>query len=370
MSNITATAQLSHTNTSPTSSPGQNRHSIGSETHLSNRTSGSHLKVRKTRENLRTGFIDDSTTTGGQPVPDLVHSKYSNAQPLREIQNTLPDEAIRPPSRNTRFSWESNSIHLATVIEQSPTKRISSQSDKNESRFASSLSRKLSVRKRVVSRVKEGLLSRSKSSTKVPVRIYEDVAASRSASEHERFAQGTISDGFQDMKEEHTLASHFLALNSVQNFVSPDSPVQDLAPILDISPPPDLSSKSILPGSDGSYPSPSQEASPSSSPAKTSRPGRITLSSEPRLDDTSNPLSMLHINLSVTPAWETLDLADEATIWAMIKAEASVTSDLPTNGTQFPASPEHAGKTQKPLNIILIIDNSFVLLQPSLAVRH
>jgi hypothetical protein len=371
MSSITATAQLSHTNTSLTSSPGQNRHSIGSpDSNLSNRTSGSPLKVRKTRENLRTGFINDPASIDGHSVPDLAHGKYPNAHPLREIQNKLPDEATRPPSRNTRFSWESNSIHLATVIEQSPTKRTSLQSDKNEPRFDSSLSRKLSVRKRVVSKVKEGLLSRSKSSTKVPVRVYEDVAASRSASEHEGFAQGTISDGFQDMKEEHTIASQFLALDSVQSFVSPELPVQDLAPILDISPPPDLSSKSILPRSDGSYPSPSQEASPSPSPEKTPRPGRITRSSEPRLDNTSNPLSMLHINLSVTPAWETLDLADEATIWAMIKAEASVTSDLPTNGTQLPASLEHAGKTQKPLNIILIIDNSFVLFQSSLAARH
>jgi hypothetical protein len=371
MSSITATAQLSHTNTSLTSSPGQNRHSIGSpDSNLSNRTSGSPLKVRKTRENLRTGFINDPASIDGHSVPDLAHGKYPNAHPLREIQNKLPDEAIRPPSRNTRFSWESNSIHLATVIEQSPTKRTSSQSDKNEPRFASSLSRKLSVRKRVVSKVKEGLLSRSKSSTKVPVRVYEDVAASRSASEHERFAQGTISDGFQDVKEEHTIASQFLALDSVQSFVSPELPVQDLAPILDISPPPDLSSKSVLPGSDDSYPSPSQEASPSPSPEKTPRPGRITRSSEPRLDNTSKPLSMLHINLSVTPAWETLDLADEATIWAMIKAEASVTSDLPTNGIQLPASLEHAGKTQKPLNIILIIDNSFVLFQSLLVARH
>jgi hypothetical protein len=366
-----ATTKSSHANISPTNSPGQNRHSICSPaTHPSNRTSGSPLKVRKTRENLRTGFIDDAASTGRQSVSDLANSKYPNAQPLREIQNVAQDGAIRPSSRNTRFSWESNSIHLTTVIEQSPTKRTSSQSDQNEPRFAPSLSRKLSVRKRVVSKVKGGLLSRSKSSTKVPVRVDDDAAVSRSASEHERIAQGTINDGFQDMKEEHAIASHYLALDSVQSFVSPNSSVQDFGPILDTSPPPDLSTKRVLLGSDGSFPSPSQEACPSPSPEKTPRPGRITQSSEPHSDNTFKPLSMLHINLSVTPAYETLDLADEATMWAMIKAEASVSSDLPTNGTQLSASPQHAGKTQKPLNIIVIIDNSFVPFQSSLNARH
>jgi hypothetical protein len=367
MSSFPATTKSSHANSSPTSSPGQNRHSICSpETHPSNRTSGSPLKVRKTRENLRTGFINDAAPTGRQSVPDLANSKYPNAQPLREIFNNAQDGAIRPSSRNTRFSWESNSIHLTTVIEQSPIKRTSSQSDQNEPRFAPSLSRKLSVRKRVVSKVKGGLLSRSKSSTKVPVRVDDDVAVSRSASEHERFAQGTINDGLQDMKEGHAIAARYLALDSVQSLVSPNSSMQDLGPILSTSPPPDLSTKKDLLGSDGSYPSPSREASPSPSPEKTPRPGRITRSSESHFDNTFKPLSMLHINLSVTPAYETLDLADEATMWAMIKAEASVSSDLPTNGMQSSASPQHAGKTQKPLNIIVIIDNSFVPSQPSL----
>jgi hypothetical protein len=346
--------------------PDQDRHSIGSpETHLSNRTSGSPLKVRKTRENLRTGFIDDAASTSGNSVPGLAHGKHPSSQPLREIQNSIQDEAIRPPSRNARFSWESNSIHLTTVIEQSPIKRTSSQSDKNEPRFAPSLSRKLSVRKRVVSKVKEGLLSRSKSSAKVAVRVDDDVAISRSASEHERVSQSTINDGFQDMKEELTITSPYLALDSVQSLVSTGSPVQDYGLTLDALP-----TQDILLVSDGSYPSPSKEASPSPSPEKTPRPERSTRSSQPLFDSTPTPLSMLHINLSVTPAWDSLDLADEATIWAMIKAEASVSSDLSTNDKRSSAHPENSGKTQKPLNIIVIIDNSFVLFQPSLTARH
>lgn len=363
MSSFLAAAQPSHANTSPNSGPDQNRHSISSpETHLSNRTSGSPLKVRKTRENLRTGFIDDAASTSGNSVPGLAHGKHPSSQPH---QKTIQDEASRPSSRNARFSWESNSIHLTTVIEQSPVKRTSSQSDKNEPKFAPSLSRKLSVRKRVVSKVKEGLLSRSKSSAKVAVRVDDDVAVSRSASEHERVSQSTINDEFQDMKEELTITSPYLALDSVQSLVSTASPVQDDGLTLDVLP-----THNILLGSDDSYSSPSKEASPLPSPEKTPRPERFTRSSQPHFDSTPTPLSMLHINLSVTPAWESLDLADEATIWAMIKAEASVSSDLSTNDKRSSAYPENAAKAQKPLNIIVIIDNSFVLFQPSLTARH
>lgn len=327
--------------------------------------SGSPLRVRKTRENLRIGFIDDAASPSGTSVSDLAHGKHPSAQPLREIQNTIQDEATRPSSRNARFSWESNSIHLTTVIEQSPVKRTSSQSDKREPRFAPSLSRKLSVRKRVVSKVKEGLLSRSKSSTKVSVRADDDVAVSRPASEHDRSAQCTVSDELQDMKEDPTTA-----LDSIQSLIPTDPPIQDFEPTLNVLPPTDSNTKGVFLGSDGSYPSPSNEASPSPSLEKTPRPERSKRSSEPHFDNAPTPLSMLHINLSVTPARQTLDLTDEATMWAMIKAEASVCSDLPTSDMRSSASFTDAGKTLKPLNIIVIIDNSFVLFQPSLTARH
>ncbi|KAI4746397.1 hypothetical protein E4T50_03298 [Aureobasidium sp. EXF-12298] len=365
MGSFSAITHPPRANTSPNNGSGQSRPTTSSsETRLSNRTSGSPLKVRKTRENLRAGFIDDAFSTTGHHVHDLAQSKYSSVQPLREIQNTVHDEATRPSSRNNRFSWESDTLHLTTVIERSPTKRTSSQSEKTESKSAPSLSRKLSVRKRVVSRVREGLLSRSKSSSKVPVRIADDdVATSRSASEHERSAQITLSDPSQDM-EEDTVASYNLAAGSVQSFVSTDPPLADAGLTIDILPPPNINPKSVLPGSDGSYPSPSQEArqSPSPSPEKTPRPRRFAQSSQTYFETKPRPLSMLHVNLSVKPAWETLDVADDATMWAMIKAEASLSSDpIPAGGLSDihrSAPPEHIAKIQKPLNIIVIIDNS------------
>ncbi|KAG9647423.1 hypothetical protein KCU64_g10161, partial [Aureobasidium melanogenum] len=368
-----STSAITHpprANTSPTNVSGQIRPSIGSpETRLSNRTSGSPLKVRKTRENLRTGFIDDAVSTSGHHVHDLAQSKYSSAQPLCEIQNTVHDEATRPSSRNNRFSWESDTLHLTTVIERSPTKRTSSQSEKTESKSAPPLSRKLSVRKRVVSRVREGLLNRSKSSSKVPVRVDDDIAVSRSASEHERSAHITLRDPSQDM-EEDTIASYNLAAGSVQSFVSTDPPLGDTGLTIDILPLPNIDPKSVLPGSDGSYPSSSQEAKPSPSlpPEKTPRPRRFAQSSQTHFEK-PRPLSMLHVNLSVKPAWETLDVADDATMWAMIKAEASLSSDPILAGSMRDihgsASPENIAKIQKPLNIIVIIDNSFVLFQSS-----
>ncbi|KAI4722654.1 hypothetical protein E4T48_01179 [Aureobasidium sp. EXF-10727] len=355
-------------NTSPTSNAGQIRHTIGSpEARLSSKTSGSPLKVRKTRENLRTGFINDADLTSEYSVPDITHSTHSSALPFREIRNTVHDEATRPSSRSNRFSWESNSVHLTTVIERSPTKRTSSQSDKNEPKSATSLSRKLSVRKRVVSKVKEGLLSRSKSSSKVPLRNDNDISVSRTASEHERFAQFMTDESSQKTRDDHTVASHVVAFDSVQSLVSADSPVGDFGPPIVTLPPPNPKTKNILPGSDGSYPSPSQEAepSPSPSPEKTPRSERVTRSPKLHSESTHRFLSMLHINLRVTPAWATLDLADEATVWAVIKAEASVSSDPSstsgTNDMRYPACPDYAGKTQKSLNVILIIDNSFAL---------
>lgn len=361
-----------HANTSPTNVSGQNRLSVDSpETRLPNRTSGSPLKVRKTRENLRTGFIDDAASTSGYAVHNLAESKHSAAQPLREIQNTVHDEATRPSLRNNRFSWESDTLHLTTVIERSPTKRTTSQSEKTESKSAPSLSRKLSVRKRVVSRVREGLLNRSKSSSKVPLRDDDDVAISRSASEHERFAQITPNDPSEDM-EEGTSASLNLASGSVQSFDSNHLPLEHTGSRIDISFSSNIETKSILPESDGSYPSPLQEGKPSSSPSleKTPRPRRFAQSSQTHFEK-PKPLSMLHVDLSVKPAWETLDLADNGTMWAMIKAEASLSSDLlPMGGMsdiRRSASPEHVAKTQKPLNLIVIIDNSFVLFQSSFA---
>ncbi|KAG9808416.1 hypothetical protein KCU77_g20995, partial [Aureobasidium melanogenum] len=370
MGSFSAITHPPRAKTSPTNVSGQNGPRIGpSETRLSNRTSGSPLKVRKTRENLRTGFIDDAVSTSGHHVHDLAQSKYSSAQPLCEIQNTVHDEATRPSSRNNRFSWESDTLHLTTVIERSPTKRTSSQSEKTESKSALPLSRKLSVRKRVVSRVREGLLNRSKSSSKVPVRVDDDIAVSRSASEHERSAHITLRDPSQDM-EEDTIASYNLAAGSVQSFVSTDPPLGDTGLTIDILPLPNIDPKSVLPGSDGSYPSSSQEAkpSPSLSPEKTPRPRRFAQSSQTHFEK-PRPLSMLHVNLSVKPAWETLDVADDATMWAMIKAEASLSSDPILAGSMRDihgsASPENIAKIQKPLNIIVIIDNSFVLFQSS-----
>lgn len=362
MGSFSSITQPAPANTSPTNAPGQNKPNVGSpETRLSNRTSGSPLKVRKTRENLRTEFIDDAASTCGPPVHDLAQNKPSSGQPLREIQNTVHDETTRPSSRINRFSWESDTLHLTTVIERSPTKRASSQSEKAESKSATSLSRKLSVRKRVVSRVREGLLSRSKSSSKVPVRVDDDIAISRSASEHERFVDVMPKEFFQEMGE-GTSASHDLASDSMQSSVSTDSLLGNSSLAIDISPSPEVAIKGILPGSDGSFSSPSQEAkpSPSPSPEKTPRPRRFAQSSQIHFETKTKPLSMLHVNLSVKPAWETLDVADEATMWAMIKAEASLFGDPLTTGGM--SNIQHSA-SQRPLNIVVMIDNSFVLSQ-------
>lgn len=351
-------------NTFPTNVSGQNRLSVGSiETRLPNRTSGSPLKVRKTRENLHTGFIDNAGSTSGHSVRNRAESQHSAAHPLREIQNTVHDETTRPSSRNNRFSWESDTLHLTTVIERSPTKRTTSQSDKTESKSAPSLSRKLSVRKRVVSRVREGLLNRSKSSSKVPLRVDDEVAISRSASEHERFAQITPNDPSEDM-EEGASASLNLASGPVQSLDSNHLALDHTGSKMDILFSSNTETKSILPESDGSCSSPLQECKPSPSPSLEKTPRAGTFQSSRTHFEQPKPLSMLHVDLSVKSAWETLDLADNGTMWAMIEAKASLSGDLlpmeGMNDIRRLASPEHVAKTQKPLNFIVIIDNSFV----------
>ncbi|THZ76303.1 hypothetical protein D6C84_08838, partial [Aureobasidium pullulans] len=367
VSGFPTTAQQPRGSVSPTTAIDQTRHSNSStESRSLNRASGSPLKVRKTRENLRKGYLNDAVSKGAHSVPDLTYSKHTGVQPLRKIQNIVHDEVVRPPSTNPRFSWESNSIHLTTVIEQSPSKRTSNQSNRTEPKSAPSLSRKLSVRKRVVSRVKDGLLSRSKSSSKAPVKTEDDVTTSRSASEHERFTQNSANKSFQNMKKEHIIASQLLAFESVQSFVSTDSPTVDISStLLALSPlQPDI--KGVFLGSDGSFPSPSQRAqpSPSPSPEKTPRPDRrSTWSAKVHLSILPKPLTMLHINLSVTPAWNTLDLADEAQMWAMIKAEAAVSSEPPidTDEASSAVPSQHVGKSHKFLDVVVIIDNSFAL---------
>ncbi|KAK6003101.1 hypothetical protein QM012_000946 [Aureobasidium pullulans] len=372
---FSATAHPAGVNTSPTDLPIQDRSTVGSpEVHLPNRTSGSPLKVRKTRENLRTGFIDDAAFTSGRSVHNPIQSKHLSAKPLREIQNTARDETTRPLSRNNRFSWESDTLHLTTVIEHSPTKRTSAQSDKSESKSAPSLSRKLSVRKRMVSRVREGLLNRSKSSSKVPVTVDDGVAISRSASEHERPAYITLDESTQDMTE-GPIVPHDLASDSVQSLVSTASTLEDTGSTLDSLPLPEIDLRNVLPGSVGSYPSPSQpKPSPSPSPEKTPRPSRSAQLSQTCLEARPRPLAMLHVNLSVKPAWKSLDLADDATIWAMIKAEASLSGEsLPSGGMSgicHQSSSNNVADFQKPLNIIVIIDNSFVLFQSSFVASH
>ncbi|KAI5201383.1 hypothetical protein E4T39_05276 [Aureobasidium subglaciale] len=361
-STIVSTPHASVSSTGDSETHGQC--SVLAQSRLAHRTSDSPLKVRKTRENLRTGYLKDAAVTSGSSVPDLSHNKHHSVQPLQEIHNLGRDEPARPSSRNTRFSWESNRIHLTTVIEQSPVKRISIESDKSEQKSAPSLSRKLSVRKRVVSRVKGGLLSRSRSSSKVPLKTEDNATISRSASEHERPAQDPTKDAPRDMEESDTFTPRSLTFDSAQSVVSIDLSVEDFISQPDLSAL-SLKPKEVLIGSDGSFPSPSQELepSPSPSPEKTPRADRkSTRSSHPHFVTSQADLSMLHINLSVTPAWSTLDLADEATVWAMIKAEASVGSDSSStadmNHVSLPASYQHIGKLHKPLDIIVIIDNS------------
>ncbi|KAI5273029.1 hypothetical protein E4T47_03793 [Aureobasidium subglaciale] len=363
---LSAILPTSHASVSPTSdSEIHGQCGVLAQPRLAHRTSNSPLKVRKTRENLRTGYLNDVAVPSGSSVPDFSYNKHHIVQPLQEIQNLGRDESARPSSRNTRFSWESNSIHLTTVIEQSPVKRISIESDKGEQKSAPSLSRKLSVRKRVVSRVKGGLLSRSRSSSKVALKTEDDVVIRRSASEHERLARDPTKNALRDMEESDVFTPHSLTSESAQSLVSLNLPVENFISTLDLLTAVSLKHREALIGSDGSFPSPSQELelSPSSSPEKTPRADRKpTRSPKPHFVTSSADLSMLHINLSVTPAWSTLDLADEATIWAMIKAEASVGSDSQStadmNNVSLPTSHHRIGKVQKPLDIIVIIDSS------------
>ena len=81
---------------------------------------------------------------------------------------------------------------------------------------------------------------------------------------------------------------------------------------------------------------------------------------------------MLHINLSVTPAWNTLDLADEAQMWAMIKAEAAVSSEPPTDTDEASSTvpSQRVGKSHKLLDVVVIIDNSFVFYRSLLIARR
>lgn len=351
---------LSHVDVFPASDPVHTRHTVSPiEARNPNRTSGSPLKVRKTRENLRKGFSEEAVPTSKYSVPDLVYNKPLTAQASQNARGTITGTPANPHVASTRFSWESDTtMHSTTIIEQPPSKRTSTESNKSDQQFAPSLSRKLSVRKRVVSRVKDSFLNRTKSSSKLPSRANPDVAISRTASEQERVSQITANKGFESLKEDHMVASHPSAFNSIQSFMSEKTCEGSLVPLLRVRVQDSPEFDKAFPRSDGSFSSPQQASDPSLSPSpeKTPRPARrSTPPSKAR--PTPKELAMLHIRLSVTPAWRTLDLADEATIWAMIKAEATVSADP---NSREPICPRSIGKTQQPLDVVVIVDNSFV----------
>jgi hypothetical protein len=363
-----STAIRPHASVLPVSDSGQSRYRISPTETIGHqyRAPESPLKVRKTRENLRSGYLDDAAPVNTCSVPELSYTKSVHARlPPLEAQNAVLDAAGRDPSINPRFSWDADSFHLTTVIEQSPTKRTSAQPNKADPKPAPSLSRKQSVRKRVVSRVKDGLLNRSKSSSKVTAKDQEHVATSRSASEHERLLQAEVA---QSLREEQSSTSQPSTLHMDQRSISGDMP-EDIASLVNLLTESPVLGKTLLSSSDGSFPSPLQEPelSHSPSPEKTPRQARKpSEGSRIRFDITPRNITLLHVALSITPAWDTLDLADEATMWAMIKAEATISGGpiAFTAGTND-ASTQQIGKCCQPLDIIAVIDNSYVSSQYS-----
>lgn len=356
-----AISYSSHSDAHSASDPARPKQPFSPIEARSQSRTGSPLKIRKTRENLRSSFTTDDTHASSALSP----GKLWNHQLHKDVECSESIDANKLLVTVARLGQDSDNTADATA--KKPSRRTSTESNDPVKQPTPLLSRKLSVRQRVVSRVKDGLLSRSRSSSKVASQSNAGVSLDEGTIKHQSLGETPVSKSLQDLKNDGRSLSGPSTFKCTQNVI-PDSIVREkcTSPLSGLP-----SSKSDLQAfierSDESFPSFSQPTrlSASLSPEKAPRPLPLSTTSPIVQSKTIwEQIGMLHVGLTVTPAWEALDVADEAIMWAMIKAEATVMLDLarvsqlerPNRANpSFHVSPSH------PLDFIVIMDNEFVL---------
>lgn len=252
----------------------------------------SPLKVRKTRENLRqctkqTNAIDASPTAPFVTnVPSVSNDENQRIQQAVTIHPKSPVDKIvvMPSVPSARPSLNLGRTRTDFAVEDAALPRASAET----TRPAPSLQRKKSVHRRVISKVKEGILTRSRSTLKFPGR---ESSASRQPSTQSTAEPRVSFEGYPASDP------------------SPNLVVTVTAPV-----------------------NPALQASGSPSPENTPRPARRHARPPSPVNQKSNvaipqpPLAPMHIRLRLLPDIQSLDVNEESVIWVAVEAEATTTS--------------------------------------------
>lgn len=326
----------------------------------------SPLRVRKTRENLRQGSQQAATAVFAR---DVIGKNVSNESgpALDKVWNegvlfegdTLTN-SFPPTNRAVSLRHEercnSNGGYSSKDRISPAAGNVPSQLE-----LQKEAQRRKSVRKRVVSRVKEGILSRSRSTNKILDNLHSSLPLEQepfNCPERERLQQ------FNDPTMVLTNGPVFRHISSVANSAEPAMPktpsvvrltslvsesASEASRALQVGPPSDISTQSYSP-----------------SPDKTPRPARRP-GSRPAYEPNLKPQGALQVDLSFAAAVNDIDALESKAIWVTVKATAIVPAVMgsacdPTctvgHNSRLVLHPQP--RHLPPLDMAIVIDNSFV----------
>ena len=344
---------------------------------------GSPLRVRKTRENLRQGDQHDNQQGAqkdkqeGNRQGDRRDTQQDIVDAPTHVKSGLPrgQERLQKP-------WNEGLCHFANALYEDVAHKDMSQLDlQHEIRQVSSFGsdclgqssracgdvspphetlkqtpRRRSVRKRVVSRVKEGILSRSRSANKMLIRTPSGLPANQSDSTH----SGTDLETW--VHKPRVSASALLA----EAHASQCS--DDLDP-----------AELILCKSSASEATPSASIVRSASAEDCGTPQFIDITSsshETPYRVTGRPTNsaneffgvvpgVLQLRQSNTASVDAVDVGESRSFWVLVEVEATIppivnVSDDPANkhGLNRRTLLQSQNRSSTPLDMVIVIDNS------------
>jgi len=327
------------------------------------------LRVRKTRENLRQ--VDQSTLHSSTSVIRDFSPKSSNQRSTR-TWNDHPlnsDNASAGGSKPSRSSmggnrYESqNSFSAENQPSSGPSPAADNMSPQPE--LERQVQRRKSVRKRVVSRMKEGIMNRSRSTTRVMSRVQSGLSIDHNTSE----AKEQENRALQRQTEDTTRTPRSGSPVSLDSDIIEPAECRVLTSrASDAMCPPRTTGEGHLSRRDDPVQPPAPSCSPS--PDKTPRPARRRehMAEEFTCKATHSIPNTLQIQLSTTTSLEAIDVTESKTVWVMVQAKAVVPDAVaqPVEAARGQAHDPTAVLKQPSLDIVVVMDNSFASPMQSL----
>jgi len=329
------------------------------------------LRVRKTRENLRQ--VDQSTLHGGTSAIRGFSPESSNQRSMKTWDDHLlnSDNASAGAYNPSRSSMGGsryeprNSLDAESKPSGGPSPAADSMLTQPE--LERQVQRRKSVRKRVVSRVKEGILNRSRSTTRVMSRVQSGLSSDHNTSEAKEQENRALQRQTEDMTRTPRSGS---PLSLSPDIVEPAECRILALGALDAMSPPCTMEASILEDHSSRFDDPAQPSAPSYSPSpeKTPRPARRRghMAEEFTCKATHDVSNMLQIQLSTTASLEAIDVTESKTVWVRVQAKALVPDavEQPAEVARGQAHDPTAVLTtqhrkQPSLDIVVVMDNSF-----------